>query len=133
MRRMISYILSAAFILIFPFVSEAIQDNAMILYYSFDEGKGKEVEDLSGKRNHGTLEGDAKWEKNGKINSGVFFKEQIQKDVVAAPASDSLAITRSLAMEVDEIQQNMKQVLSVSPLDKAATTWGFLKGDRDID
>ena len=27
----------------------------------------------------------------------------------------------------DEIQQDMQQVLSVSPLDKAATTWGLLK------
>lgn len=27
----------------------------------------------------------------------------------------------------DEIQQDMEQVLSVSPLDKAATTWGLLK------
>lgn len=27
----------------------------------------------------------------------------------------------------DEIRQDMEQVLSVSPLDKAATTWGMLK------
>jgi hypothetical protein len=32
-----------------------------------------------------------------------------------------------------EIQQDMNQVLSVSPLDKAATTWGMLKRDRDVD
>ena len=73
MRRIVSYILSVAFILIFPFVTEAIEDDAMVLYYSFDAGKGKEIEDLSGKGNHGTLEGDAKWEKDGKVNSGVFF------------------------------------------------------------
>ena len=79
MRRIVSYILSAAFIFTFPFLSEAIEDDAMVLYYSFDEGKGKDVEDLSGKGNDGTLEGDAKWEKNGKINSAVFFNEQVQK------------------------------------------------------
>ncbi|MDE0685410.1 MAG: hypothetical protein OXI63_20985, partial [Candidatus Poribacteria bacterium] len=100
MRRTVIYILSAVFIFIFPFVSNAIEDDAMVLYYSFDAGKGKEVEDLSGKGNHGTLEANAKWEKNGKINSGVFFDEQIQKGVVAAPASDSLAITKNLTMEV---------------------------------
>ena len=100
MRWIVFYILSAALILIFPFGSEAIEDDAMVLYYSFDEGKGKDIEDLSGKENHSTLEGDAKWEKNGKINSGVFFNEQIQKGVVAAEASDSLAITKSLTMEV---------------------------------
>ena len=31
------------------------------------------------------------------------------------------------ALTEDEIQQDMEQVLSVSPLDKAATTWGLLK------
>ncbi len=101
MRRIVSYIiLSTAFIFIVPFLSEAIEDDAMVLYYSFDAGKGKDVEDLSGKGNDGTLEGDAKWEKNGKINSAVFFDEQIQKGVVTAEASDSLAITKSLTMEV---------------------------------
>ena len=33
----------------------------------------------------------------------------------------------------DEIQQDMEQVLSVSPLDKATTTWGLLKRGRDVD
>ena len=49
MKQTVPYILSAVFIFIFPFVSKAIQDDAMVLYFSFDEGKGKEVEDLSGK------------------------------------------------------------------------------------
>ena len=100
MGRIVSYILSAAFIFTFPFVSESIKDDAMVLYFSFDEGKGKDVEDLSGKGNDGTLEGDAKWAKNGKIQSAVLFNEQIQKGVVAVEASDSLAITKSLTMEV---------------------------------
>ncbi len=100
MRQIVSYILITVFIFAFPFVSGAIEDDAMVLYFSFDEGKGKDVEDLSGKENHGTLEGDAKWEKNGKINSGVFFNEQIQKGVVAVEASDSLTITKSLTIEV---------------------------------
>ena len=100
MRQIVFYILIAAFVFTLSFVGEAIEDDAMVLYFSFDEGKGKNVEDLSGKENHGTLEGDAKWEKNGKINSGVFFNEQIQKGVVAVEASDSLTITKSLTIEV---------------------------------
>ena len=100
MRQIVFYILIAAFVFTLSFVGEAIEDDAMVLYFSFDEGKGKDVEDLSGKENHGTLEGDAKWEKNGKINSGVFFNEQIQKGVVAVEASDSLTITKSLTIEV---------------------------------
>jgi len=256
MRQIISYILSAVFIFTFPLLSDAIKDNAMVLYLSFDEGKGKDVEDLSGKGNDGTLEGDVKWMQNGKIKSAVFFNEQVQQGVVAVKASNNLAITKSLTMEVwvypqsigdyrnvrgqkdphtyylsihqgkpsvwigsggaggrtwnsakssiplnkwshvaavyefnkelrfyidgkldqthklegeiptsqadhwfgnrldgpwpykgmldefviynrvlteAEIQQDMNQVLSVSPLDKAATTWGMLKGNRDVD
>ncbi len=256
MRLIVSYILSVAFIFTFPFMTEAIKDNAMVLYLSFNEGKGKDVKDLSGKGNDGTLEGDVKWMQNGKIGSAVFFDEQVQQGVVAVKASNSLAITKSLTMEVwiypesignyrnvrgqagphtyylsihqgkpsvwigsggaggktwnsakssiplnkwshvtavyefnkelrfyingkldqthklegeiatsqadhwfgnrldgawpykgmldefviynrvlteAEIQQDMNQVLSVSPLDKAATTWGMLKRDRNVD
>ena len=50
MRRIVSYILSAAFIFTFPIMSEAIEDEAMVLYYSFDEGKGKDVEDSKRQR-----------------------------------------------------------------------------------
>ena len=32
----------------------------------------------------------------------------------------------------DEIQQDMEQVLSVSPLDKAATTWGAAQKGCEI-
>ena len=256
MIRIAFCLLSVTFIFALPFVSDAIKDNAMVLYLSFDEGKGKDVEDLSGKGNDGTLEGDVEWMQNGKIRSAVFFNEQVQQGVVAVKASNSLAITKSLTMEVwvhpesigdyrnvrgqadphtyylsihqgkpsvwigsggaggrtwnsakssiplnewshvaavyefnkelrfyingkldqthklegeiptsqkdhwfgnrldgawpykgmldefviynrvlteAEIQQDMDQVLSVSPLDKAATTWGMLKRDRDVD
>ena len=43
MRCAVFCILSTAFIFTFPFVSEAIEDDAMVLYYSFDGGKGKDV------------------------------------------------------------------------------------------
>lgn len=100
MIRIAFYLLSVTFIFALPFVSDAIKDNAMVLYLSFDEGKGKDVEDLSGKGNDGTLEGDVKWMQNGKIESAVFFNEQVQQGVVAVKASNSLAITESLTMEV---------------------------------
>ena len=41
MRWIVFYILGAALIFTFPFASEAIEDDAMVLYFSFDEGKGK--------------------------------------------------------------------------------------------
>ena len=39
----------------------------------------------------------------------------------------------NLVLVENEIQQDMEQVLSVSPLDKTATTWELLKRDRDVD
>ena len=100
MIRILFYILSATFIFAFPFLSDAIRDNAMVLYLSFDEGKGTNVEDLSGKGNDGTLEGDVQWMNNGKIKSALYFDEQVQQGVVAVKASNSLAITQNLTMEV---------------------------------
>ena len=100
MRQILCFILCTAIIFTFSMVSDAIKDDAMVLYLSFDEGKGKDVEDQSGKGNDGTLEGDVKWMQNGKIKSAVFFNEQVQQGVVAVKASNSLAITKSLTMEV---------------------------------
>ena len=100
MRRTVTYILSAAFILIFPFLNEAIEDDAMVLYYSFDAGKGKEVEDLSGKENHGTLEANANGRKTGRLIRACFLMNRFRKGSSRAPASDSLAITKNLTMEV---------------------------------
>jgi len=90
----------ALLVLALPFGAGALKDDALVLYLSFDEGNGKTVEDLSGKGNNGTLDGNVKWVKNGKTKSAVFFNEQPQKDVVAVKASKSLAITESLTMEV---------------------------------
>ena len=100
MRQIVSYILSTIFIFTFPLALEAIKDDALVLYLSFNEGKGQAVEDLSGKGNDGTLEGDVKWVKNGKSESAVSFSEQVQQGVVAVKASNSLAITRNLTMAV---------------------------------
>ena len=100
MIRILFYLLLTTFLFTFSFVVEAIKDDAMVLYLSFDEGKGKDVEDLSGKGNDGTLEGDVKWMNNGKIRNALYFDEQPQQGVVAVKASNSLAITRNLTMEV---------------------------------
>lgn len=100
MIRIVFFILCVTSILIYPFNGEAIKDDAMVLYLSFDEGKGKDIEDLSGKGNDGQFDGEVKWMQNGKVKSAVFFNEQIQQGVVVVKASNSLAITKSLTMEV---------------------------------
>ena len=100
MKRIFWSMMCALLVLALPFGAGALKDDALVLYLSFDEGNGKTVEDLSGKGNNGTLDGNVKWVKNGKTKSAVFFNEQPQKDVVAVKASKSLAITESLTMEV---------------------------------
>ncbi len=100
MKRILIFVMCTTIMLTLPVVVEAIKDDAMVLYLSFDEGDGKDVEDLSGKGNDGILEGDVKWMHNGKIKSAVYFDEQVQQGVVAVKASNSLAITKSFTMGV---------------------------------
>lgn len=83
-----------------PFVAGAIKDEALVLYLPFDEGAGETVKDLSGNDNDGTVQGDVEWTEDGKMGSAMFFKEQVQQGVLAVKASESLAITQSLTMEV---------------------------------
>ena len=96
----ITRLLALVLILVCPLIADAIKDDAMVIYLSFDEGKGKKVADLSGQNNHGEIAGGVKWMKDGKVKSALFFNEQVQKDVVKVEASKSLAITKSLTMEV---------------------------------
>ena len=100
MIRFFLFSLFVASLFTYPLIGAAIMDDAMVLYLSFDEGKGKDVEDLSGKGNDGSFSGDVVWKDNGKINSAVYFDEQVQKGVVVVKASNSLAITKSLTIGV---------------------------------
>ena len=43
-------------ILVCPLIADAIKDDAMVIYLSFDEGKGKKVADISGQNNHGEID-----------------------------------------------------------------------------
>ena len=100
MKRVFWGLMCALLIVALPLGALAIKDDALVLYLSFDEGKGKTVTDQSGKGNDGELVGDVEWMKKGKMKSALFFNEQIQQGVVAVKASKSLTITESLTMEV---------------------------------
>jgi len=74
-------------------VGKAKQDEALVLYLSFDEGADDTAKDLSGNGNNGTIHG-ATWV-NGKINSALSFE---RGDFVEVPHSESLSITKEITV-----------------------------------
>ena len=60
--------------LVFAFTGNVISaEEGALLIYSFDEGQGTTVKDLSGNGNDGTFQGDATWTKDGKFKGGASF------------------------------------------------------------
>ena len=76
-KRYLSYTLAAIGVIALSFtvitVSDAAFDEGDIAgMWTFEEGKGKEVKDLSGNDTHGEFVGDLKWAK-GKFGGGLEF------------------------------------------------------------
>ena len=99
MKHMFLGLMCALLFLLLSFGARAIDDGSLVFYFSFDDDT-KDVEDLSGSGNDGTVEGDVDWVKKGKIGGALSFNEIDTAGVVAVPASESLAITEDLTMEV---------------------------------
>lgn len=79
-----------AFLTIFISIKEdIIADDSLVLYLTFDEGKGKEASDSSKYVNKGTLEGGTEW-KDGKYGKAVLFSSE--GDQVVVQNSESLNI-----------------------------------------
>ena len=53
-------------------VSQAQVEESLVVYFDFEEGTGKTVNDLSGNDTHGKLEGDTGWTE-GKFGKAVTF------------------------------------------------------------
>ena len=53
-------------------VSQAQVEEYLVVYFNFEEGTGKTVNDLSGNDTHGKLEGDTGWTE-GKFGKAVKF------------------------------------------------------------
>jgi len=94
MKVLVICLLVASLIMAFPFVTKAaIKD--LVLYYSFDEGKGETVKDLSGTGNDGTFQTNTiKWV-DGKYGKGI----QVSRDWIDAGNDKSLNITDELTLE----------------------------------
>lgn len=73
----------------------AALDKDLVLYLSFDEGKGDVVADQSDKGNHGTIMGDPIWTE-GKYGKALEFNGST--DYVEVPMSASLEITGAVTV-----------------------------------
>ena len=74
---------------------QEIQDESIVLYITFDEGKGEEVSDLSQYGNNGELKGDPEWV-GGKYGEALSFEDN--ESYVEVPASDSLSIVDEITL-----------------------------------
>ena len=54
------------------YMAQAVDENALMLYLSFDDGAGKNPKDTSGNENKASIKGNLKWVK-GKINGALEF------------------------------------------------------------
>ncbi len=77
MYRMLLSLFILAGLVLMPFSATAldIKDKELLLYLSFNEGKGDAIEDLSPHGNDGELVGDADWV-DGKFGKALEFGEQ---------------------------------------------------------
>ena len=76
--------------------------DGLIVYLSFDEGKGKTTKDVSGNKNDGTLEGPLKWE-DGKFGKALRFE---------TGAGTWVKVESNKQMNVDKFKQVLGKELS---------------------
>ena len=72
MRTLLFSLVITGLVVCFSPIGEAIKDDSLLLYYTFDKDKGKEVEDASDNGHTGTIAG-AKWVKDGKFGGAMSF------------------------------------------------------------
>ena len=83
--------------IIFPSLGKAIRDKSLVLYLSFEEGKGDKTEDKSETGVTGSLKNDVKWTKDGKYGNALSFAGADQH--VEVPDVPQLDITKEITME----------------------------------
>ena len=88
MKVLISNFLLVCLAMVFCSSGRAF-DKSLVLYYSFDEGSGKAVKDLSQYKNDGVADGNPKWVQ-GKFNTAIQFDGET---MVEAPANTTLDLT----------------------------------------
>jgi len=81
----------------------------------FDEGKGKEVQDISGNENNGTFGGDPKWVK-GKFGSAISFNG----------SADHIAVLDSESLDLPDAWS----ITAWAFVNKAESNYGHIVGKR---
>ena len=96
MKRLILTMMIISFIILMGTIAQAaIKDETLVLYFSFDEGSGKTVKDLSQYGNDGDIVGDAKWV-DGKYGTALQFTKE--GDHVEVKSSDSLKLNDQITL-----------------------------------
>jgi len=86
MRIVFLNLLAASLLMMFSALAESKQDESLVLYLSFDEGKGNVTNDLSQYKNNGSMQGNAKWV-DGKSGKALLFDGS---NHVGVPHNDTL-------------------------------------------
>jgi hypothetical protein len=96
MRKVLLALLIASFVISLSSVGKAIKDESLVLYLSFDEGKGEISKDLTGHGNDATLKKDARWT-DGKYGKAVLLDGE--DDYVVCEHDESLNIIDAVTVE----------------------------------
>ena len=95
MKKLILSMVIVTLIMMTGTIAQAIKDETLVLYLSFDEGSGKTVTDLSQYGNDGDIVGDAKWV-DGKYGTALQFTKE--GDHVEVKHSDSLSLNDQITL-----------------------------------
>ncbi|MBM3237270.1 LamG domain-containing protein [Candidatus Poribacteria bacterium] len=96
MKNIVLTVLMVSMIM-FPLLGEAINDNSLVLYLSFEENQGDKTKDQSETGTTGSLKNDVKWTKDGKYGNALSFAGANQ--YVEVPNVPQLDITKEITME----------------------------------
>ena len=97
MRAMFVNCVVVVFACLSVFAASGIADESLVLYFTFDEGKGDSVTDLSSYKNDGFAKGNPQWIE-GKFGSALEFDGD--GDTVEVAHNDSLNMTTAVTMEM---------------------------------
>ena len=96
MKRLLLSLVLAALIMLPAYFGDAVVDETILIYLSFDEGTGKDVKDQSQHGNHGAIVNNTEWT-DGKFKKAVEISGE-NTDCVVIPPSDSLKIEGEITM-----------------------------------
>ena len=95
MLKVICVLSFCLLLMIANFSMANVAEDGLVAYWPFDEGKGKEAEDVTGNGHDGEFNGNPKWI-DGKFGTGLEFDGE--KDYVAVADDAALAIEENITL-----------------------------------